>query len=231
MRSSKLIPSSRMLAGVASVAPQLPSSMPRAHLKSGMCLTAKIHTSHSAPTYPTHVLAVYSTGKGANDATLALIPSHDIVLASHCALLARIPATRQTVPAGQHSLPLLPLGVPVPAAFSTLHVYLYTHDLGALFRTLLPCLPSSFISALTSSPGTLQSTLSNSKQMHQLASHVLSQAPAANTAQFLMGQSQHISGLWKNTVALGVNDNNLWDAIDLAWDIVFNALNMATGQN
>ena len=44
-----------------------------------------------------------------------------------------------------------------------------------------------------------------------------------------MSQAQHINALWKNVVALGCSDNDLWDVIDLACEVVLGSLNFAAG--
>jgi hypothetical protein len=44
-----------------------------------------------------------------------------------------------------------------------------------------------------------------------------------------MGYAQHITSLWRNAIALGVHDKDLWDVIDLAWEVVLGSLNLAAG--
>jgi hypothetical protein len=44
-----------------------------------------------------------------------------------------------------------------------------------------------------------------------------------------MGHTQHITALWRNAIALGVHDKDLWDTMDLAWEVVLGALNLAAG--
>jgi hypothetical protein len=39
-----------------------------------------------------------------------------------------------------------------------------------------------------------------------------------------------ITGIWKNACALGIFDDGLWDTLDLAWDILMEAFNVAAGQ-
>ena len=45
----------------------------------------------------------------------------------------------------------------------------------------------------------------------------------------LMGIAKGISGVWRNVVALGIADPELWDALDLAWEVVLGSLNLAAG--
>jgi hypothetical protein len=44
-----------------------------------------------------------------------------------------------------------------------------------------------------------------------------------------MGHAHHITALWRNAIALGAHDKDLWDVIDLAWEVVLGSLNLAAG--
>jgi hypothetical protein len=44
-----------------------------------------------------------------------------------------------------------------------------------------------------------------------------------------MGVAGVVSGVWRNVVALGVADPELWDVLDLAWEVVLGSLNLAAG--
>jgi len=45
--------------------------------------------------------------------------------------------------------------------------------------------------------------------------------------QRVFGCAGHVKELWQDMVALGLNDPELWDTLDLAWEIVLGALNLA----
>jgi hypothetical protein len=49
------------------------------------------------------------------------------------------------------------------------------------------------------------------------------------TIQTLLAQAMTINGLWRNVCALGVFDLGLWDSMDVAWEVVLNALAISTG--
>jgi hypothetical protein len=125
------------------------------------------------------------------------------------------------------TIPILPLAVPSPAAFPTLHQFLYTHNVATLLATLLPSLPSAFLSTISSS--VIHSTLASGQKLHQLSSHCLAHSQQGHATQILMGHTQHITALWRNAIALGVHDKDLWDAMDLAWEVVLGSLNLAAG--
>jgi len=38
-----------------------------------------------------------------------------------------------------------------------------------------------------------------------------------------------VHGLWRNVCALGVFDDNLWNAMDLAWEVLLTAIAIGTG--
>jgi hypothetical protein len=41
--------------------------------------------------------------------------------------------------------------------------------------------------------------------------------------------SQNIGAVWKNAVALGVHDPELWNCLDLAWEVILGAMNLGAG--
>ena len=47
---------------------------------------------------------------------------------------------------------------------------------------------------------------------------------ATYTPHALLTHAMGINGLWRNTVALGICDDQLWDILDLSWEVVIGAL-------
>lgn len=89
---------------------------------------------------PTHMLAVYSNRPSDEVCQVKLFPTHNIVLASHCANL-RFPSPPRTQPVPSSSttkLPVLPLRLPSAETFPILHSFLYTKDTDALLTSLIP---------------------------------------------------------------------------------------------
>ncbi|KAJ6509808.1 hypothetical protein DFH09DRAFT_1264948 [Mycena vulgaris] len=205
----------QMLAGIAAPAPShLPTSLPRMHLP------AKL-------TFPLRCLKRQAQG-GERDAAHAIFLVHAVVLAAHC---AKFPGLSLSALAGssRRALPVLPLPLPSPHAFAILHDFMYTHCLAPALAALLPLTPAFLPSA--SSHGrsgelthaTLLATRASPLALHPLALHLC--AVASSSA--LMGHAEHVKELWQDMVALGVYDPELWDARDLAWEVVLGALNLA----
>lgn len=222
----------QMLAGISALSKShLPLTISKSHLRHNAPLTVPIRLSPSqqAPTFPTHFLALSTNSKSQTSISdqLPLIPTHSLVLAAYCASLPRMPPSNPQAYGNTITIPILPLAVPSPQAFPTLHQFLYTHNLAGLLSSLLPSLPSTFLSTLSSS--VIHSTLASGPKLHQLSAHCLSNSQHGYPTQILMGHAHHITALWRNAIALGVHDKDLWDVIDLAWEIVLGSLNLAAG--
>ncbi|KAJ6565582.1 hypothetical protein DFH09DRAFT_1081730 [Mycena vulgaris] len=52
-------------------------------------------------------------------------------------------------------------------------------------------------------------------------------ASASSNLSTLMGHAGHVKELWQDMVALSVYDPELWDALNLAWEVGLGALNLA----
>ncbi|KAG6851850.1 hypothetical protein C0991_005501 [Blastosporella zonata] len=209
----------RMLAGISALAPShLPSSMPRSRLPPSLAIP--LRTTSTSPTYPTHILAVMSS-KTASD-TAMMFPVHSIVLASQCAQFPRIPSSHQQPHSPTLQLPVLPLSVPSPAAFSVLHSYMYSHRLENVLKALFP-MPSGFLHSL--SHEAVQAALASGPTLHQLSSYLCSSV--SGNPQALASHAAHVKELWQTMVALGLNDPELWDTVDLAWEVILGAFNLA----
>ncbi|KAJ7618611.1 hypothetical protein FB45DRAFT_1033806 [Roridomyces roridus] len=131
------------------------------------------------------------------------------------------------------TLPVLPFSLPSPQAFTILHPYMYTHRLDAALAGLLPLLPA-FLETLAPGPSTdapharVSAALSSRSAIHALAAHLA--ASAGGSLSALMAHARHVKELWQDMVALGLYDAELWDALDLAWEVVLAALNLAAAQ-
>ncbi|KAJ7618608.1 hypothetical protein FB45DRAFT_981190 [Roridomyces roridus] len=220
----------QMQAGIAALAPShLPQSIPKSHLPSTLTVPLRA-TSAAHPSYPTHVLAVTSSKSRSEPASL--FPVHGVVLAAHCAKLPRLPPA-QHGSRSSATLPVLPFSLPSPQAFTILHPYMYTHRLDAALAALLP-LPPAFLETLAPGPSAdapharVSAALSSRSAIHALAAHLA--ASAGGSLSALMAHAGHVKELWQDMVALGLYDAELWDALDLAWEVVLAALNLAAAQ-
>lgn len=209
-----------MLAGISCLSSShMPTTMTKSHVPQVMTVPVRSSSSSHA-TYPTHVLAVASSKSSGNEHVF-MFPVHNIIIAAQCSALPRLPPS-SAVPSSTLHLPVLPLSLPSPAAFKVLHGYLYNHSLEAVLKSLFP-LPSGFTQGL--SHYTVQSTLSSGSLLHQLSTYLCS--ASGGSLQALTGHAAHVKELWQDMVALGLHDPELWDTLDLAWEITLGALNIA----
>lgn len=173
---------------------------------------------------PTHMLAVYSRQvPAAAKRRVKLFPTHNIVLASHCANLPILQQSNPTSPekAGESiTIPIVPLCIPAPEVFPQLSTFLYTKRIDYLLATVLSCPvpPALYTEDPTSE------RVRNALQ--QCASKLATLAPA----HILLTRAMVVNGLWRNVCALGISDEKLWCAMDVAWEILLHALAISTGK-
>ncbi|KAJ3561881.1 hypothetical protein NP233_g9925 [Leucocoprinus birnbaumii] len=148
---------------------------------------------------------------------------HALTLAANCARLPALPPSNPTPSAnGNLTLPVLPFTLPSPAAFHVVHQYLYTHRLDAVMTSLgFPA--SAFQQNLTHQ--NVLSALQSPDTVHQLAV-LLCQHTGGNLGK-LTGLTARVKDLWQDMVSLGLYEIELWDTLDLAWEILLGALNLA----
>lgn len=158
---------------------------------------------------PTHLFAVHS-----KPATrVCLYPVHALIFAAHCAHLPPIPyvnSAEATEDGKKLILPVVPLCLPNPPTFPMLLHYLYTKRGDHLLAALLPMAPRGPKPSLTQLSRTFAATF---------------------TVQALLSYAAKVHGLWSNVAALGVFDEKLSRAIEVAWEVVLDALAISTGAN
>lgn len=118
----------------------------------------------------------------------------------------------------------MPIQLPSPAAFHILHSFMYTHNVGALLSALLP-LPKAFTHAKGFNGEHVTSVMRSGSKLHELSSYLCSASHKSLSS--LTAHAAHVKELWQDCVTLGVYDLELWDAMDLAWEIVLGAMNIA----
>jgi len=84
-------------------------------------------------------------------------------------------------------------------------------------------MPSNFLQPLT--PEAVRAALASRDTLHQLSSYLCSSS--SSNIQTLMTHASHVKDVWQDMVALGIHDPTLWDTIDLAWETILGALNLA----
>ncbi|KAJ7289132.1 hypothetical protein C8J57DRAFT_1012005, partial [Mycena rebaudengoi] len=174
-------------------------------------------SSHS-PLYPTHALEITgfdpSSASPSSETPVTIFYVHDIVLRAHCGSLPDLPP-----PGLSAHLPVVRLSLPSAQAFPALHAFMYTHRLDSVLQFLLP-LPRTFLA--TCSHLTVLATLRSSASCHQLAVHVWAAA-----GKSLKDRVSCIIDLWKDMVVLQLRDPELWDTLDLVWEVVLLALDLS----
>lgn len=170
---------------------------------------------------PTHLLAVWSKPKTSpspsNRCPISLHPTHNIVLASHCASLpafAPKQASPQPSAAGvEINLPVQGLCVPHRESFTAIHQYLYTKDSAAFFGALVPRPTARTLAALAP-------TTSLAGFAARLA--------ATFSAQALLAHILFVSGAYANMCHLGIQDDEMWRVLQGAWGVLREALQLAS---
>lgn len=234
-------PFNRMVSGTSALSPShLPKTLARSQIPSHLTIPLRQPTTTCklGASYPTHVVAVSSSKSASHSDPLSLFPIHAIVLASHCAKIPPLPPTLLSNP-GSVCLPVLPLVLPSAAAFSLLYSYMYNHKIDYLLSCLLP-FPSWFLQAVatstsphsSSSSGSdaLKEILASPQDMRSLSSYLCENSEGS--LQAITVHAAHVKELWQNCVALGMGMGNsieLWDALDVAWEVVLGAMALAAG--
>ncbi|KAJ8083362.1 hypothetical protein AAF712_010850 [Marasmius tenuissimus] len=216
---------SQMFAGLSSLAPShLPSSLPRSHLPSFLSIPVRPPTSSAGVEYPTHALAVSSSKNP--EAQALIIPVHALVLASHCARFPEIRTPSSRLQGGHTlQLPVIPFSLPSPGAFTVLTNFMYQHRLDKVLKALFPMRPG-FLSNLRHRD--VQDILQSLATIHELSSYLCEHDQY--NLQRLTAHAMHVRDVWQDMVALGIHDPALWDTIDLAWEVVLGALNLAAAK-
>ncbi|KAJ7201161.1 hypothetical protein GGX14DRAFT_659381 [Mycena pura] len=224
-----------MLAGIAALAPShVPQALPRSRLPPALSVPLRAPapgTPH--PPLPTHIVAVSAAAKSSKDemdGPTRPFPMHAVVLAAHCTKLTRLP------PSSSPSPPL-PGRIRHPPLLDV-HRPPRRRLLRAPARPLLlPRAPRRRAVLHRLHPGSapdpahafLAGILSLRTAQRALASHLY--AAASGNLTTLMEHAGHVKELWQDMVALGVCDPGLWAALDVAWETVLGAMNLAAHPN
>ncbi|KAJ7151292.1 hypothetical protein C8R43DRAFT_1190683 [Mycena crocata] len=156
---------------------------------------------------------VFEQARWASVTQQSLFPVHAVVLAAHCAKLPRLPPPARSS-ASSAVLPVCPLALPSPQAFSILHAFMYTHRLDAALSALPP-LPASFIESLATSYSSsasargsptpialIHAALSAPQTRHAFSAHLC--ASATGNLSALMAHAGHVKELWQDMLARGI---------------------------
>ncbi|GAA5904399.1 hypothetical protein JCM8208_004185 [Rhodotorula glutinis] len=198
------------------------------------------------PVYlPSHVFAIHST----DSPRTLLLPVHGLLWAAssaHLNILSSRPEKQPSHPSlplqarphvdGAMHLPVVELTLPSSAAFPLLQGWIYLRSPSLLLSSLLPQPPTPPPTAAPSSrPCSLSHLLNPSSPEKRGPPLPTAPSPQQSPSDFtralsslssvvLLRHVHLVHGLWQDTVALQVGDEDLWRAMGVAWRILVAAL-------
>ncbi len=214
-----------MLAGISCMSSShMPTTMTKAHVPQVMRVPARASSSAHA-TYPTHVLAVTSSkGSGNEHASFSQCTTSSSRLNALRFPVSRPPLAHRRA---RSTSPVVPLALPPLQQHSKCSTDIYTRTASK------PCShrssPSLWVHA--GAVALHRAVDARVRLAAPPAQHVsvLGIGPGGLTA--LTGHAAHVKELWQDMVALGLHDPELWDTLDLAWEITLGALNIAASNH
>ncbi|KAI9507267.1 hypothetical protein F5148DRAFT_1149874 [Russula earlei] len=184
-------------------------------------LVINVDDDKTTPMPPTHMAAVYSSAPSCpTPRRVFLYPIHQSILSLYCANLPVLATSTppSTVGDAPFEVPVVPLALPNPDSFPLLVQFLYLKDVHTLFGAFLSLTPENGIPTDLDDParyiafvGQYATMLSQNYTMQRLASHAVK-----------------VHGLWRNACALGISDVDLQAFLDLAWEILMQALTLSS---
>ncbi|KAF7329085.1 hypothetical protein MKEN_00169000 [Mycena kentingensis (nom. inval.)] len=225
----------RLDVGRSSFVRSIPAGLPRSQLPPYMTVPAArprkllvpLNAPPVEPIQPTHLLAIGNTNPSTLEDVHLLFPIHAAVLAAECAKLPPLPPSAPAPVNGMLHLPVLPLALPSAPGFSILLGYLYHHNPGMVLNTVLP-LSHEFIQQMQSVKA-LRATINSPTERHYMAQHL--GRVTGWSMQTLMKHMGHIKELWQDMVALGIDEDGIWETVEFGYEIVLAALNLAVMAN
>ncbi len=158
---------------------------------------------------PTHMLAIHhASAPTAPRAKVTMFPTHNIVLASHCANLPSLPPSHPatpTLPGSPLSLPVFSFALPHPESYGHLQSFLYQKNAHLFLASLLPRVaPQELLQAaqkktVLAFAGVLADTF---------------------TPQIILRHAKFIHGIYTNMCVLGIQDDRMWYLLNIAWEVI-----------
>ncbi|KAI0703043.1 hypothetical protein BC835DRAFT_1319635 [Cytidiella melzeri] len=160
---------------------------------------------------PTHLLAVYGQTESSAKASMSLFPAHNIVLSAYCANMPSLPYSSPPAPAqqgGPVQLPVVPVNLPHPQSYAHIQQYLYTKDRVSFIMSMLPSIPPQGVLS-----GSSSATAQYAKDV-----------AATFTTQKILALLRNVHGTYRNLCALEVQEDLVWQLINVAWEVLLTAL-------
>ncbi|GAA5911714.1 hypothetical protein JCM5296_000665 [Sporobolomyces johnsonii] len=196
---------------------------------------------NATPAYfPSHVLAIRSSDSprtlllpvhgllwAASSTPLSILSSQPEKQPAHSSLpnIARPPLSAADEANRTTHLPVIDLNLPSSSSFPFLQGWIYLRSPSILLSSLLPPPPPAHSPSPT--PPSL-SRLLNPEPVSAPAppktAEAMTVALSALSSHVLLKHVHLVHGLWSNTVALQIHDDELWKTMGLAWRILVAAL-------
>lgn len=167
---------------------------------------------HSTGKLPSHILGITDSETMEGQ----LYPIHDIVYGFQCAQFPFLKGELERTPPqpwrNKHHrltlrLPVISLFVPHSPSFDLVNGYLYNHDTRRLLLGLLPIVPPT------------DPTVSQVRE----TAEIIARSCQLNSKALVIN-AQFIHGFWRNVTELGISDEALWRALELAWAVSLEAM-------
>ncbi|KAF9521145.1 hypothetical protein BS47DRAFT_1248707, partial [Hydnum rufescens UP504] len=167
---------------------------------------------------PTHILAAVDT----KSSKAQMYPVHGLLYAVNCATrifplgsLASPPTPERSLDQGfTLTLPFIPFNIPHLASFEFINTFLYNNNSETFIRNLFPSLPN----------GTFPTADLDRPSIRTRLSYTLA---TSFTVSDLLETARFMHGVWSNLTALGVVQEEIWGALDLAWLILLEGISLA----
>ncbi|GAA5951101.1 hypothetical protein JCM21900_005724 [Sporobolomyces salmonicolor] len=191
--------------------------------------------------FPSHVLAIRSSDSprtlllpvhgllwAASSTPLSILSSQPEKRPAHSSLpnVARPPVSAADEANRTTHLPVIDLNLPSSSAFPFLQGWIYLRSPSIILSALLPPLPLP-----APSPSRAPPSLSRLLNPEPVSAPPQPETPGAMTvalsalsSRILLKHVHLVHGLWSNTVALQISDDELWKTMGLAWRILVAAL-------
>lgn len=238
IRNELFTASAQLLAGLSAV--HVPQTVQRNLLPVTFTLPVPQVNSNSRdsikPMYPSHVFAV-SPPPASNrptpiDASVALVAVHGAIIAANCTKVSLPAPVMQPSDPRFISLASHRLTVPSVPTFVILRLYMYGRRIDTFLDAILP-FPAPFIKRLKPDKREpdhaslkLTAAYHSANEVRRLAEHLIHCTPGG--AYPMWDRLRLVQNVWATMMELGMHELLLWEALDLAWQVVRYALHVVT---
>lgn len=168
-----------------------------------------------------------------------VVPIHAAILAANCGRLPRVWYHSDPQPRrlniisesgmNEYKIPLVPFCLPYPPAFEVLVRYMYNRNTDMLLKSLVQMYEPVPVTATTGLEKSvvLRKDIPRERRIYYAASECM--ALYDTHLPFIHAQMKFVEGFWKNAIALAVEDDELWDVLQLSWQALVQAMKWTRG--